>query len=88
MVLSPVGRSNFLALFSNSTGAGFAYDTNYTTGTNSSIQANNAAGFATAGGAVSPAVPEPATWAIMTLGFGAMGFAMRRKNANTRIRFA
>ena len=34
------------------------------------------------------AVPEPATWAMMTLGFGAMGFAMRRKQAATRIRFA
>ena len=33
-------------------------------------------------------VPEPATWAMMTLGFGAMGFAMRRKNVSTRIRFA
>lgn len=37
--------------------------------------------------ATSP-VPEPATWAMMTLGFGAMGFAMRRKSAATRIRFA
>jgi hypothetical protein len=34
------------------------------------------------------AVPEPATWAMMTLGFGAMGFAMRRKKVATRIRFA
>ena len=34
------------------------------------------------------AVPEPATWAMMTLGFGAMGFAMRRKKVSTRIRFA
>ena len=34
------------------------------------------------------AVPEPATWAMMTLGFGAMGFAMRRKKVDTRIRFA
>ena len=35
-----------------------------------------------------PAVPEPATWAMMTLGFGAVGFAMRRKKVSTRIRFA
>jgi hypothetical protein len=28
---------------------------------------------------VQPAVPEPATWAMMMLGFGAMGLAMRRR---------
>jgi len=27
---------------------------------------------------VAPPVPEPATWAMMLAGFGAMGFAMRR----------
>ena len=32
-------------------------------------------------------VPEPETWVMMTLGFGAMGFAMRRKKVSTRIRF-
>ena len=37
---------------------------------------------------ISSAVPEPATWAMMTLGFGAMGFAMRRKKVSTRVRFA
>ncbi|MHA6722701.1 PEPxxWA-CTERM sorting domain-containing protein [Sphingomonas sp. RS2018] len=35
------------------------------------------------------AVPEPATWAMMTLGFGAVGFAMRRRaKVATRVRFA
>jgi len=29
--------------------------------------------------AVGNAVPEPATWAMMILGFGAVGYAMRRK---------
>lgn len=33
------------------------------------------------------AVPEPATWAMMVVGFGAVGFAMRRKQAAT-VRFA
>jgi hypothetical protein len=30
------------------------------------------------GFAVTPSVPEPATWAMMLLGFGGIGFAMRR----------
>jgi len=34
-----------------------------------------------------PAVPEPGTWAMMLIGFGALGFAMRRKK-QTRIRVA
>lgn len=33
------------------------------------------------------AVPEPATWAMMVMGFGAVGFAMRRR-PETRVRFA
>ncbi len=28
---------------------------------------------------VAPPVPEPATWAMMLMGFGAVGFAMRRR---------
>jgi hypothetical protein len=35
------------------------------------------------------AVPEPATWAMMILGMGAVGFAMRRKSkVTTRVSFA
>ncbi|WP_114227940.1 MULTISPECIES: FxDxF family PEP-CTERM protein [Sphingomonas] len=30
-----------------------------------------------------PAVPEPATWALMLLGFGAVGFSMRRRQAGS-----
>jgi hypothetical protein len=30
---------------------------------------------------VNSAVPEPATWAMMLLGFGAIGFSMRRRRA-------
>lgn len=32
---------------------------------------------------VVPGVPEPATWAMMLLGFGAVGFAARRRSAAT-----
>lgn len=30
-------------------------------------------------------VPEPTTWALFILGFGGMGFAMRRRNAKVRV---
>lgn len=35
-----------------------------------------------------PAVPEPATWAMMILGMGAIGFAMRRQKGTTRVSYA
>lgn len=36
-----------------------------------------------------PAVPEPASWALMILGFGAVGAAMRyRRTTKTTVRFA
>lgn len=34
------------------------------------------------------AVPEPGTWAFMLLGFGAIGFAMRRRKEQVRVKFA
>ncbi len=36
------------------------------------------------------AVPEPSTWAMMLLGFGALGFAMRRRRGkqSLRVRYA
>ena len=33
------------------------------------------------GMSVSPSVPEPATWAMLIAGFGAVGFAARRRRA-------
>lgn len=33
------------------------------------------------------AVPEPATWAAMLMGFGAVGFAMRRRKPDIRIAY-
>lgn len=39
--------------------------------------------------AVAGGVPEPTTWAMMLVGFGALGFALRRRTKVTgRIRFA
>lgn len=39
-------------------------------------------GFARIGGQLAlTAVPEPSTWAMFILGFGALGFTMRRRNA-------
>lgn len=35
----------------------------------------------------SSAVPEPATWAMMILGFGLVGAAMRRRNVQTNVSF-
>lgn len=43
--------------------------------------------FALAGTAMG-SVPEPATWGLMILGFGAVGAAMRRGRVRTRVRFA
>ena len=34
------------------------------------------------------AVPEPATWTMMLIGFGALGFAMRCRPTITRVRYA
>ena len=42
-----------------------------------------------AGATPTGSVPEPATWAMMVLGFGSSGFVLRRrKKIGTRIRFA
>ncbi|QQV79021.1 PEPxxWA-CTERM sorting domain-containing protein [Sphingomonas aliaeris] len=35
-----------------------------------------------------PAVPEPATWGMMILGFGMIGAAARRRKVKTSVRFA
>lgn len=63
--------------------AGIVGAPNSTTPANASFTGNLS--FAS----VNSAVPEPATWAMMMLGFGGMGFAMRRRNrTSARIRFA
>ncbi len=44
------------------------------------MQGNYSAALPVASGMIS-AVPEPATWAMMIIGFGAIGAAMRRRAA-------
>lgn len=39
----------------------------------------------TGAGAIHPAVPEPSTWAMMLIGFGAVGAAMRRRRKTAGI---
>ena len=51
----------------------------------------NGIGSATGREVVTPPVPEPSTWAMMLFGFGALGFAMRRRRQLApaqRVRFA
>lgn len=40
------------------------------------------------GDATMSVVPEPASWAFMIVGFGAVGAAMRRTKVSTKVRFA
>ena len=59
-------------------------------GTFSLFQANTGGGSLTIS-QVSGAVPEPATWAMLMLGFGIMGYALRRTRrtkVKTSVRFA
>lgn len=58
----------------------FALGTNLLNG---DIIIGNSRAFATPGQGAG-AVPEPGTWAMMLLGFGAIGFAMRRSKAQAR----
>lgn len=37
---------------------------------------------------ITSAVPEPATWGLMLVGFGLMGAAMRRRTVRTSVTFA
>jgi hypothetical protein len=44
--------------------------------------------FSNASGAVTPSIPEPSTWVMMALGFGALGYvAFRRRGANVTALF-
>lgn len=53
----------------------------------SANKADSASGLGTVV-TTTPAVPEPATWGMMILGFGLVGASMRYRRRATRIRFA
>ena len=88
-VNTPVGASNgsnFLGLRVTSAGQnfyGFLYSTNAQVNSYGFESVANTGITATT--TVPAAVPEPGTWAMMILGFGVIGYAIRRK---TVVRFA
>jgi hypothetical protein len=48
-----------------------------------SLDATSAGGFQVVSVAVTPTVPEPATWAMLVIGFGGLGAMLRRRRAPT-----
>ena len=80
---------NFLGLRVTSGGQdyfGFAF-TNNTVLNSIGFETRPGVGI-TATRAIPAAVPEPGTWAMLILGFGAVGFGMRRRKATTSVAFA
>lgn len=73
------GGSPLLALYSNGDGTFGAQFTGFVNGVE---YYNQSGSFSVA------AVPEPATWAMMLVGFGIMGAAMRYRRRNTAVSFA
>jgi hypothetical protein len=64
--------------FAQFIGLGFNADIDNTYRIDLTAGGNTVTSFAQLG-AGAPAVPEPATWAMMLLGFGAVGYSMRRR---------
>ncbi len=88
---TPVNVSN--AAFNNFSGlavqsATFNQTTTNQTTTGYNVQARGGTITSLSASNVTAAVPEPATWAMMMLGFGGVGYALRRRKQVTRIRFA
>lgn len=70
------------ALFYNS--GGFIGGTTYTFDLDEYFSAADFSHF-TVYDSNTPAVPEPGTWAMMLMGFGAAGYAMRRRRRSTEL---
>jgi hypothetical protein len=76
-----------LYLLGSTVDSALGYDATPTSLTLTFNSTNGSAYSASATLAVPPAVPEPATWAMTLVGFGAMGAAMRRR-PRTSLSFA
>lgn len=77
---SPTGYSSYFTLGSSDTFTSAVSGNLYGVVNDcANCYGDNSGGFNVTLSAVRGAVPEPGTWAMMLLGFGAIGFAMRRK---------
>ena len=74
------GSFSFVANLTGLTGQFFLYSVTAANGPNPGLSELSFEGTAV------PAVPEPATWALMILGFGVVGSALRRRR-RTQVRF-
>lgn len=72
--------------FDPSTDIGAYAGISYSDGANSFFGGINTLAYA--GTEATPAVPEPASWGLMILGFGAVGGAMRYRRPQRSVRFA
>ena len=84
----PISQSDFQSILANLSGV--AFRTEYKTGGDDSRFDNAVFSRFVDHNATTPgAVPEPATWGMMLAGFGAMGYAMRRRaKVRAKISFA
>ena len=72
--------------FAQFAGLGFNAATNNTYRIDLSAGGNTVTSFAQLGTGAGPgAVPEPATWAMMLIGFGAMGVSLRRRRRTSNL---